>query len=196
MSEQSVDSDAILGKHDALLSEYRRQVLEETKYVYLIGIPLPRRRDGRHISLRIPLDEVYIRLQGLPEEHLLAEEEVKRHDLDQQSFNTTMRSQRSVFRTLGEYLYRWEETDRPEQHLELMNEEFVDVEDHSEQIDLDAALQKHSRLAILGAPGAGKSTLLRYLARRAAKNVAGPVPVLVSLRDYAVMLEPVMHFAP
>ncbi|MDA0244614.1 MAG: HEAT repeat domain-containing protein [Chloroflexi bacterium] len=46
-------------------------------------------------------------------------------------------------------------------------------------------MDEHKRLVILGAPGAGKSTLLRYLARRAAENGQGSVPILISLREFA-----------
>jgi len=175
-----------LAGHDHLLAEYRRRVLDETEFVNLTGIPLPRERDGRPVPLRVPLDKVYIRIQALPEEQRLAEEEVELRALDDRMtmfLHTSTEAHTpgpilsdvlTTLRTLGEYLYRRGEAYR--------------TEERPEPTDPEAALDEHHRLVILGAPGAGKSTMLRYLARRAAESPAAPLPILISLRDYATAL--------
>ncbi len=175
----------------ALLAAYRRRVLEETRLVDLAGIPLPRDRDGRPIPLKVPLDRVYIRIQAMPElrQREVQEEErqaLEKQAADQQGFLGRLLGRRAretpphhptatdalaVLRTLGEYFYR--------------RGEVYQAEERPEPVDPEAALREHRRLVILGAPGAGKTTLLRYLARRAAEDEEAPVPVLVSLRDYA-----------
>ena len=41
-------------------------------------------------------------------------------------------------------------------------------------------------LVILGPPGSRKTTLLNYIARRAAENADGPIPLQISLREFAM----------
>ncbi len=185
---------------EALLKRYRQQVLKETRYVDFTGIPLPLDRERKPISLQVPLDRVYIRIQALPEaeEHRAqrAEQEALEADLRHEAGpqppggflnrllprHTPRRASQesppslapdpiSVLRRLGEYFYRRGEVYR--------------AEARPQPVDPEAALREHGRMVILGAPGAGKTTLLRYLARRAAESEAGPIPVLVSLREYA-----------
>ncbi len=181
---------------EALLKGYRQQVLEETRYVQLAGIPLPRDREGKPIPLQVPLDRVYIRIQALPEaeerkvqraEQEALEAELRHeegpqppggflnrllpHRTPQESPPSLAPDSLSVLRRLGEYFYRRGEVYR--------------AEDRPQPVDPEAALREHGRMVVLGAPGAGKTTLLLYLARRAAEAEAGPIPVLVSLRDYA-----------
>ena len=200
-----------------LLAVYRRHVLADTEFVNLAGIPVPRDRDGRLIPLHVPLDRVYIRLQAVPEAYHRAEEEAERRALEEwlsedgARLDTREHPWRSIlsealttFRTLGKYVYRRGEVYRAEQrpsrhpllatvhtlgeYLYHREEIYHQREEHLEPTDPEAALREHHRLVILGAPGAGKSTLLRYLARQAAKDPAGPLPILVSLRDYATAL--------
>ncbi|RMF83541.1 MAG: NACHT domain-containing protein, partial [Nitrospirae bacterium] len=174
-----------------ILAAYRRRVLEETRLVDLAGIPLPRDRDGRPIPLEVPLDRVYIRIQAIPEPRQREAWEEERRALEEQAQERrgflgrllgrggreasprrpTAADPLAVLRTLGEYFYRRGEVYR--------------AEERPEPVDPEAALREHGRLVILGAPGAGKTTLLRYLARRAAEDEETPVPIIVSLRDYA-----------
>jgi energy-coupling factor transporter ATP-binding protein EcfA2 len=79
-----------------------------------------------------------------------------------------------ILRMLGEYFYRREDVYR--------------ATERPMPVDPGDALQAHERLVILGAPGAGKSTLLRYLARNAAQDSDGPLPLLIRLRGYATAL--------
>ncbi len=167
-----------LAEQARLLAAYRRRVLQETRYVQLAGIPLPRDRDGQPIPLQVPLDRVYIRIQAMPEaqgretrqaERRAMEEELHRER--DEGMPPSAPDPLSVLRRLGEYFYRRGEVYR--------------AEARPQPVDPEAALQKHGRLVVLGAPGAGKTTLLRYLARRAAEDDDSLLPVRVSLRDYA-----------
>ncbi|MDA0241992.1 MAG: SUMF1/EgtB/PvdO family nonheme iron enzyme [Chloroflexi bacterium] len=47
----------------------------------------------------------------------------------------------------------------------------------------DEAIRQHRCVVILGAPGSGKSSLVRQLAADAAALLAGPLPLLLTLRD-------------
>ncbi len=185
------------------LQTYRSRVLRESQYVDLRGLPEPVGRDGRRFSLHMPLDRVYIRLQAIEEAQARRSEEEEAQRLAEEvragephptparppgfldrllgraapaekARPTARLSPLSVLRTLGEYLYRRGETYAAAQC--------------PDPVDPEAALQKHNRLVILGAPGAGKSTLLRYLARQAARDPDGPIPILVPLGEYAAAL--------
>lgn len=161
-------------RHSDSLTGYRQRVLAETQYLDLKGIPLPQRRDGRTDTPHIPLDKIYIQLQAVAQKEQRqqeqAEEEVLAHQMRQEQVPSLVDVMAGI-RTLGEYFYRqgkvYEAAERPQ------------------PVDPQAALKEHKRLVILGAPGAGKSTLLRYLARRAAENGQGSVPILISLREFA-----------
>lgn len=169
----------------AKLTEYRTRILEETRYVNLRGIPLPRDRSGRPISPNIPLARVYIRIQALAEKQQRAAEERERQHVETEKRNFVERllsSERNrdserptdfmaTIRVLGEYLYR--------------RGDVFETDKRPEPIEPHKALAEHKRLVLLGAPGAGKSTLLRHLAHEAAGRPGGPVPVLVSLGKYA-----------
>src|SRR5437016_5680253 len=63
------DGPAPLAPEEAarLLANYRARLLEQTAFVNLRGIPLPRGRDGRPAPLDVRLDKVYIRLQAVEE---------------------------------------------------------------------------------------------------------------------------------
>lgn len=158
--------------HSESLASYRQQVLAETQYLELKGIPLPQRRDGRPDTPPIPLDKIYIQLQAV------ADKEQRRHERAETEALERKASPKSPFdvlaglRTLGEYFYRqgkvYEAAERPQ------------------PVDPQTALAEQKRLVILGAPGAGKSTLLRYLARRTAERESGQIPIHISLRDFAV----------
>ncbi len=174
------------------LADFRRRVLEETRLVNLAGVPLPRDRAGQPIPLEVPLDRVYICIQAMPEEQRREEREAERRAVEEgaergglfRSFLSPGRKSPgarprrpspadvlAVLRTLGEYFYQ--------------RGEVYQAAERPEPVDPQAALKEKGRLVILGAPGAGKTTLLRYLARRAADDPRGPVPILVSLRNYA-----------
>ena len=161
------------------LAEYRQRVVRENQFVNFRGIPLPRDRSGRLVPLQMPLDKVYIRLQATEEQRSRSQEEIERSRVEAQvraqaEHHTPRPSIMEILRTLGEYFYRrgdvYRATERPA------------------PVDPGDALRNHGRLVILGAPGAGKSTLLRYLARNAAQDPDGPLPILIRLRDYATAL--------
>ncbi|MCI0580002.1 MAG: HEAT repeat domain-containing protein [Chloroflexi bacterium] len=163
------------------LAAYRQRLLEETRYVLLKGIPTPPDRHGRLRDLQLPLDHVYIRLQAAAEKERRRQEDEEARALAEAAQTAgpappekeRISSQEflATLRTLGEYLYR--------------QGQLYQAEKRPEPVDPQAALAEHGRLVVLGAPGAGKSTMLRFLARRAAEDRAAPIPVLVSLRDFA-----------
>ncbi len=161
-------------KKEACLQAYRRAILDETEYIILDGIPLPRDHHGNRRSLSLSLDQIYVRLRAV-EESL----QRKRADIAEQALKTKIDAQlprhTSIpVQILGDYLYR------QYQALGVSQQDPVDPEE---------ALAGHQRLVLLGAPGAGKSTLLRYLARRAASQSSGPVPIIISLRNYTAALQ-------
>ena len=166
------------GYDPACLEAYRSGILERTQYVNLEGIPLPSDRSGRRMNVRLPLDRVYIRLQAVEEKRQRQQEAEERRALEARiearRAGGPSRDILGVLRLLGEYFYR--------------RGQVYQVEKRPEPVDPQAALEKHPRLVMLGAPGAGKSTLLRFLARRAVEDARGPLPILVSLRDYATAL--------
>jgi len=166
------------GYDPACLEAYRQSILGRTEYVNLEGIPLPSDRSGRPMDVRLPLDRVYIRLQAVEEKRQRQQEAEERRALEAQigarGAGGPSRDILGTLRLLGEYFYR--------------RGEVYQAEKRPEPVDPQEALEKHPRLVMLGAPGAGKSTLLRFLARRAAEDARGPLPILVSLRDYATAL--------
>jgi HEAT repeat protein len=186
-----------------LLAEYRARVLEETRYVNLRGIPLPRGRDGRPMPLQVPLDKVYIRIQATTEKQRRAQEEAEERSLsDQLKDESAAHSKRAtpetgIRRLFGRLRGESKSESSPRDilsTLHILGEHFYrrgevyEAEHRPEPGDPQEALNKHRRLVILGAPGAGKSTILRYLARRAAEDSSGFAPIQVSLRDYATAL--------
>ena len=153
------------------LDAYRRAVLEETRYVNVKGIPL--------IDRRVPLDSVYIRIQAVEETLVREEKDDEKRKLEEQLEASGIdpedrESPLAAIRQFGEYCYR-----RGETHMSSLRPDPVDPE---------VALERDRNMVVLGAPGSGKSTLLSYLARRAAEDFTKPVPVLLSLRNYATAL--------
>jgi HEAT repeat protein/energy-coupling factor transporter ATP-binding protein EcfA2 len=152
----------------ASLAAYRQRLLEDTHYISLAGIPLPRDQAGVPLHLQMPLEQVYIRIQAIEQQKARQERERERDEMTKDS------DRRDVFGTLrmmGEYFYR--------------QGQVYAAKERPAPIDPQDALRQHHRLVILGAPGSGKSTLLRMLTRTAAQQPDGPVPILVRLRDYA-----------
>ena len=165
----------LLGKVQIIdvLARFREQLIKDTQLVDLGSIPL---------EIKVPLDKVYIRLQAITREKSRDQFKAETNWLEKQ-IREKMRhyyqqaSPKGFIETLcalGEYYYRqgkiFQETERPL------------------SIDPQEALKQHGRLVVLGAPGSGKSTMLRYLARRAAENSNGPIPIRISLRDFANQL--------
>ncbi len=184
-------------EHEDPLVGYRRRVLDETRLVNLAGIPLPRDREGQPIPLEVPLDQVYVRVQALPEERRREEREAEQQALEERAERSRglahlfRRSRHDAGRrrpsradvfaalhTLGEYFYR--------------QGQVYQAKERPEPVDPVAALKNKGRLVILGAPGAGKTTLLCSLARHATDDPTGQVPILVSLRDVRMLL-PAKH---
>jgi HEAT repeat protein/energy-coupling factor transporter ATP-binding protein EcfA2 len=178
-------SPEALAQH--LAAYCQEYLLKETEFVEVRGIPLP---EGIG---QIPLDKVYIQLQAVAQQEQRRQREEEEAELraraEAVSRNPVFLQNRvskggdrdagppisvAALRLWGEFFYRQGSAYRSEER--------------PQPVDPTEALTKHKRLVVLGAPGSGKSTLLRYLARQAAKNPAGPVPILVSLRDFAYNL--------
>lgn len=176
---EEVSAQATAGRRN-WLTLYRQQVLKDTQFLELKGIPLPLGRDGQPRFPQLPLDEIYIRLQAIAKK---AKERQERKE-EQEITDKTEKESRNFGRKdepLNDFL-------QPVQQLGeyLFNRGRVyKTEERPHPIDPQKALQEHQRLVVLGAPGAGKSTMLQYLARRAAEDNDGPVPILVILRDFA-----------
>jgi len=150
------------------LNEYRAYILEETQYVEMKGIPLP-----RNVG-QIPLDKVYIQLQAVEQKKQERQRETEQEELRKTAREEAMREtpiSTALLRLFGEQFYRQGSLYRSDAR--------------PEPISPMEALDKHQQLVILGVPGAGKSTLLRYLARRAVEQPDGLLPILVSARDFA-----------
>lgn len=176
------------------LDQYRKRVLTETKCISLRGIPRPAQLEG----VELPLERVYIRVQAVDrkiqqvQRHNEAKELTKQSEQRRSETETAVHSRwlgrlgrlipfrnthgiepsENMLTTLsvwGEELYRRGET--------------VAATERPNPIDPTEALEQHQRLVFLGAPGSGKSTLVQYLARQAAKQSTGVVPIVIRARD-------------
>ena len=173
------------------LAEYRQRVLDQTRYVSLRGIPQPRDRQGRTVDAHVPLDTIYVRIRAISDAHARdierAERGVMQRRLTLDGSTEAGRDFLEVVHSLGEYLY-----ERQDLHTGSPDDERSGDAERARRaarlapIDPVEALQKHGRLVILGPPGSGKTTLLNYIARRAAENADGPIPLQISLREFAM----------
>ncbi|MGB6065186.1 MAG: NACHT domain-containing protein [Desulfomonilaceae bacterium] len=150
------------------LTYYRQALLEETKYLNLKGIPL--------IDRNVPLETVYIKIQAAAQERLREKSDAERRNLERELENdgkdpSERDSLLHGIRLYGESRYR-----RGETHMFSLR---------PDPIDPETALEL-GHVVLLGSPGSGKSTLLRYLARRSAEDLTKLLPLLVSLRDFAM----------
>jgi energy-coupling factor transporter ATP-binding protein EcfA2 len=153
------------------LIKYRDSILTETRWVNLKGIPFP-----QAIEPKVPLNKVYIHIQAI---EYGAPEEVEINPLikrikEQMRLNSRRPPLQNALTTMGEYFYH--------------RGEVYKTAERPSPVDPQKALRNHDRMVILGAPGAGKSTMLRYIAHCAADDDNGPVPILITLRDYATEL--------
>lgn len=57
------------------LDKCRRQVIEDLQFIDFAGIPLPKDRSGQYIHIKMPLDQMYIRILAIMEEEMLYQEE-------------------------------------------------------------------------------------------------------------------------
>jgi HEAT repeat protein/energy-coupling factor transporter ATP-binding protein EcfA2 len=151
----------------AVIEKYRRQILEETQYVNLQGIPLPKDRTGCQVMLNLPLTKVYIQVQAIKKEEKEKQEQFENARLSKE-INTS--DYLAKIAMLGEYFYRQGQAYK--------------AEERPQPVDPIEAIKKHSRIAILGAPGAGKSTLLRYITHQMALD-SGKIPILITARSIA-----------
>jgi HEAT repeat protein len=175
---QTAELEAIIAQSTAnrrdKLSEHRQRVLVETRFLELKGIPLPVRRDGLPRDPHIPLDDIYIRLRTIVKEKREQQEKE-----EERLFGSVLQQGGSLdflkpMQQLAEYYYR--------------RDKVYKSKIYSDSIDPEKAITEHQRFVTLGAPGSGKSTMLRFLARRAAEDSNQPLPILISLRDYATAL--------
>ena len=182
--DRMADLEAEHEKHRAnrrdTLDAYQLRLLKETQYIELKGIPVPSGRDGRIYKPQVPLDKVYIQIQAIPEETKKQQEAQEQEALEAKAREPSERKASgrarlnfwAGLRVLGEYFYR-------QGHI-------YQAKSRPQPVYPQEALIKHEQLVLLGPPGSGKSTLLRFLARRAIKDEPGLVPILVSLRDFAI----------
>ncbi len=166
------------------LKDYRDYIKKQTQDVTMKGVPLPPEVG------KVPLDKIYIQLQAV--EHKIVERQRKMEQLEreeaacaeskkekpkrretsqQRESEATSHIDLFILKQFGEQFYRQGSTYR--------------TDERPEPISPADALKEHNRLVILGAPGSGKSTLLRWLARQAAFQDDGPIPILVSARDFS-----------
>ena len=91
------------------LAEYRQQVLDQTRYVSLRGIPQPRDRQGRTVDAHVPLDTIYVRIRAISDGHARdierAERGVMQRRLTLDGSTEAGRDFLEVVHSLGEYLY-------------------------------------------------------------------------------------------
>ena len=170
------------------IAEYRQRVLEQTRYVSLRGIPQPRDRHGRTVDAHVPLDTIYVRIRAISDAHARdiekAERGVMQRRLTLDGSTEPGRDFLEVVHSLGEYLY--ERQDLHTGDATSGEAERARRAARLAPIDPTEALRTHGRLVILGPPGSGKTTLLNYIARRAAENADGPIPLQISLREFAM----------
>ncbi|PIE33199.1 hypothetical protein CSA56_12815 [candidate division KSB3 bacterium] len=155
-----------------VLANYRDRMLHETEQICLSGIPCLSDSTNAPKPLKIALNRFLGHIQAIQEEQ-------------QRNTETTLDvpslaeggDQGSLFNDILITLYRSGET------LYRQGEVYRELE-RPDPTNPVSALQYHHRLVILGAPGSGKSTLLQHLAREAAGNTEGPIPILLPLQCY------------
>jgi pimeloyl-ACP methyl ester carboxylesterase len=145
---------------DKALDEYREEVKKRYGYLELAGIPV----ESDNLALgHIPLGDVYVQLQALPEIGRTQEGPVAVST----DAETSRQPHEAVKKTVKKLWEQARSDKRPQEHWG--------------SIPPEEAVQKGPRsVVILGAPGAGKSTMMRMLATRLATS-NGPVPVYVQL---------------
>ncbi len=114
------------------------------------------------VTFQLPLDDVYVPLLARPE----------------------MPEADTWLRVAGR---RWRGEELPEEVL-LEEVPFVRTRD-VQPVPVEEALERHPALVVLGDPGAGKSTLLKMLALNLARELQGPLPILLPLNAYADELQ-------
>lgn len=156
----------------SLLAQYRQQVVADTRYLRLEGIPLP----DADLTSAIPLQRVYIHIQVLEQRQ---NQEFQRAEEQALLASSTDREQArdrpdlfALIRRLGEYQYRRGQS--------------IESNQHRTPADPVEAIGQHKHLVLLGAPGAGKSTLLRYVAHQHAEDDQGKVAIFVPLGAFAL----------
>ena len=145
------------------------------------------------MDAHVPLDTIYVRIRAISDAHARdierAERGVMQRRLTLDGSTEAGRDSLEVVHSLGEYLY---ERQNLRLHFSLVETKGRAMPTERRRaarlapIDPAEALQKHGRLVILGPPGSGKTTLLNYIARRAAENAGGPIPLQISLREFAM----------
>lgn len=61
-----------------LLADYRQRLIQDTRFIKMAGIPLPRDHSGRPTNIQVPLDRAYIHVQAILEETSRSESNAKR----------------------------------------------------------------------------------------------------------------------
>ncbi|MFI7445960.1 NACHT domain-containing protein [Nonomuraea sp. NPDC049714] len=155
------------GASDAILRDYRDQVINRYGFLTLAGIPV----ESDNLELgRIRLSSVYVKLEALPETGRTQEGPIEIHLGSDGSHN---KPREAVIKT-AEWLWQQSRLDeRPNEHRAAIVPENI---------------VRHGPpcVVILGVPGSGKSTMMRMLAARLASGDDDYVPIYVNLAEAEV----------
>jgi HEAT repeat protein len=152
--------------------QYLDAILFETRSIKLVGIPLPLDRNGTPLPLELPLEKMYVHIKVIDRIVSLEKQEDENRDLERGGAH---KSFRQSVDNLGQHIFTRETNSK-------------DYLKNNLPIDPQKALERNKRMVILGAPGTGKSTLLRFIANKQAKQPASSIPILLSLKEYAIAL--------
>ena len=168
----------LIVQDSGVLAKYRQRILQETAFVNLPGMLFRWDRSGNATSIEFPLNQLYIHIQALQEEHRHVadppETQVEHVPRDSAASDARLRDIVTTLSQSGEEFYRHRQVYR--------------ALERPEPIEPENALYTYHRLVLLGASGSGKTTLLQYLARNAATDPHAPAPILITLKDYAMYL--------
>ena len=92
-----------MNSYSNVLTKYCAEILQSTKYLNFRGIPLPKDQHGLPISLKIPLNKIFIQLQVVPHENIMQTQD---NLLAQGEFETLNQSNQPIGIQQAIYLYK------------------------------------------------------------------------------------------